>query len=341
MSNGYVNIGSDLNLKDNKNISKSDLLYNTFFALPYTPPPLAEQSIVYTFPEHIQYYPVQGELYLSIRYQIIFILIYLIIWFVISYENKNIFATFIGFSIGLIIILIDTWLINTYSNISILTPSIKPYLSVTPQIIDPEYKEPINDPDKFINRKAKGDYKILLDNDMKTKDPIVYNKNNKENGYIYPATVYLDKVAKGNILPMNLIDYISGEDINCSNTADDNLYTDASNHNSCYTDLRMSRFNSGRQRNVYYNSEYINLLATTAYYLAVIIITWQIYKSRSNNDVNLKIIQWGMLSLIIILIATSSIINSYDIISLNNSTFIKRRMLILGISIGITSLFIE
>lgn len=356
MSNDYVNIGGDINLKDNKNISKLDLLFNKFFSLPDAPPPLAEQSIVYTFPEDLEYYPIRGEMFLSIKSQIIFLVIYLVIWFAISlyiprqleYEIKDRTAFAVGFFIGLIMILIDTWLLNTYTNLNILTPSLKPYLSVSPQIIDPEYKEPINDPNKFIKLKAgMGDYKILLNNNFKTKDNYAYNKDNndKEHGNVYPAVVYLDKVTKGEIEPMNFIDYISGTDISCSydsdrETIEDSKYTDL-NINHCNDSIRVTRFNSGRQKNIFYNSDYMNSLVSTAYYLCVIIITWQIYKANSSNKINIKIIRWGMLSLVITLIASLSIINSYDIVSYNHDIFIKKRMLILGISIGITSLFLE
>ena len=346
----------DISLKDNKNISKLDLLFNKLFSLPDAPPPLAEESIVYTFPEDLEYYPIQGEIKLSIKSQILFLIIYLVIWFalfniLIIYRNYTIndyIAYAIGFFIGLIMILIDTWLLNSYTNINVLTPSIKPYLSVSPQIIDPDYKEPINDPNKFIDIKAgMGDYKILLDNDIKTKDPYAYNKNDKEHGNIYPAKVYLDKVRNGEILPMNFFDYISGSDINCSYNDEygfENRKFASSiinNNNHCHDAIRLTRFNSGRQKNIYYNSEYINSLVSTAYYLCVIIITWQIYKAHSSDQINIKIIRTGMLSLLIILIASLSITNSYDVVSYNTDIFIRTRMLLLGISIGITSLFIE
>jgi hypothetical protein len=354
-----MSIGGDISLKDNKNISKLDLLFNKLFSLPDAPPPLAEESIVYTFPENLEYYPIQGEINLSIKSQILFLIVYLVIWFALfiilkmyivaiqGYVDKDYIAYAIGFFAGLIMIFIDTWLLNSYTNVNVLTPSIKPYLSVSPQIIDPDYKEPINDPNKFIDIKAgMGDYKILLDNNFKTKDPYAYNKNNKEHGNIYPAKVYLDKVRNGEILPMNFYDYISGSDINCSYNDEygfenSKFASSIINNNHCHDPIRLSRFNSGRQKNIYYNSEYINSLVSTAYYLCVIIITWQIYKAHSSDQINIKIIRLGILSLLIILIASLSITNSYDVVSYNTDIFIRTRMLLLGISIGITSLFIE
>jgi len=355
MSNNDINIGGDASLKDNKNISKLDLLFNKLFSLPDAPPPLAEESIVYTFPEDLEYYPIQGEIYLSIKSQILFLIIYLVIWFALfitliiyrKYAINDYIAHAIGFFIGLIMIVIDTWLLNSYANIEVLTPSIKPYLSVSPQIIDPDYKEPINDYNKFIDIKSgMGDYKILLDNNFKTKDPYAYNKNDKEHGNVYPAKVYLDKVTNGEINPMNFYDYISGTDINCSYNDEygfenSKFASSIINDNHCHDSIRLTRFNSGRQKNINYNSEYINSLVSTAYYLCVIIITWQIYKAHSSDQINIKIIRLGMLSLLIILIASLSITNSYDVVSYNTDIFIRTRMLLLGISIGITSLFLE
>jgi len=268
----------------------------------------------------------QDENSIPIQVQAIWLGVYILLWVTLSFfiirdwassrnstwnSNWNVYA--LGFVSGLVMILMESYLFTKISYIKIIHNPLQPVIFNSPDITDIEKGTDVSDPNKFINYSVgQGDYKVLKNNKTIPNDGI--------NGYVFTADTYLDKVSKGEITGMNLEDYLSEE-----------LLVEANHPDS---------FLSENQDEVTYFSTKVQTISRVAYYISIIVITWAIYITSSKWGTRHKL-QWILLSFMLSIFASAIVVDSYDIVSFNNILFLKRRLIIYAISVGITSIFIS
>jgi hypothetical protein len=303
-----------------------DWFIKTFYVIPGHPELDAKHSLVLTLDPKVRYLPMQDENSIPIQVQAIWLGIYIFMWvtlyfFIIGDKasisknnwNANCNVYTLGFVSGLVMILMESYLFTTISSVKILkNPRSKPVIFNSPSIVDIDKGTDVSDPNKYINYSlGQGDYKVLKNNKTIPSDGV--------NGYIFTADTYLDKVSKGEITGMDLDDYLTEE-----------LVMDDDEPNS---------FLPENQDGVVYFSHKVKTINQVAYYISIIIITWAIYITSSKWGTRHKL-QWILLSFMLSIFASAIVVDSYDIVSFNNILFLKRRLIIYAISVGITSIFI-
>jgi hypothetical protein len=302
-----------------------DWLIKTFYVTPGHPELDAKHSLVMTLDPKIKYLPMQDENSIPIQVQAVWLSIYIFLWITLSFfiirdrasirdstwnANWKVYA--LGFVSGFVMILMESYLITTISSVKIIKNPLEPVIFNSPDITDIEKGTDVSDPDKYINySKGRGDYKVLKNNKTIPNDSI--------NGYVFTADTYLDKVSKGEITGMNLEDYLTEE-----------LLIEADHPDS---------FLPENQDGIIYFSNKVQTINRVAYYISIIVITWAIYITSSKWGTRHKL-QWILLSFMLSIFASAIIVDSYDVVSYNNILFLKRRLIIYAISIGITSIFI-
>lgn len=297
-----------------------DWVIKTFYVIPGQEEMSAHNSLVLTLDSQTRYLPIQDENNIPIQIQAIWLGIYLLLWITLVFfigTNKasnlssNWSVYFLGFVSGLIMILLESFMFTKINLVKILRDSLKPVTINTPYIKDIKKGTNVTEPNKFINYAAgAGDYKVIFDDKTIPHDGI--------HGYIFTADTYLNKISKGEIVGMNLEDYL----VQNGNENGDIIGFQAKN-----------------QEDVVYFSQRIESLSRVAYYISIIIITWAIYITSSKWGTRHKL-KWIMLSFMVSIIAGAVVVESSDIVSFNNIIFLKKRLLIYAISIGITSIFI-
>ena len=129
----------------------------------------------------------------------------------------------------------------------------------------------------------------------------------------------MDKVSKGDIVGTNLEDYLA-----------ENLTME--------TD-RPDSFTPENQDDVIYFAKKIETVSRVAYYISIIVITWAIYITSSKWGSRHKL-QWILLSFMLSILASAIVVDAPSVVGFNNILFLKRRLIIYAISVGITSIFI-
>ena len=303
-----------------------DWVIKTFYTVPGHPELDAKHSLVLTLDSQVRYLPMQDENSIPIQVQAIWLGIYILLWVTLSFfvirdkasmrlnrtwnSNWNVYA--LGFVSGLVMILMESYLFTKINSVKILKNPLQPTIINTPDIADVEKGTDVSDPDKYIDYAAgAGDYKILKNNKSLPNDGI--------SGYIFTAETYLDKVSKGEITGVNLDDYLTEE-----------LLIESDHEDS---------FIAANQENVIYFSEKVQTISLVAYYISIIVITWAIYITSSKWGTRHKL-QWILLSFMLSILASAIVVDSNDIVSFNNILFLKRRLIIYAVSVGITSIFI-
>ena len=303
-----------------------DWVIKTFYTVPGHPELDAKNSLVLTLDSQVRYLPMQDENSIPIQVQAIWLGIYILLWITLSFfiirdrasirnktwnSNWNVYA--LGFVSGLVMILMESYLFTKISSVKILKNPLEPVIFNWPDVTDIEKGTDVSDPNKFINYSVgQGDYKVLKNNKSIPNDGIT--------GYVFTADTYLDKVSKGEITGMNLEDYLSEE-----------LLVEANHPDS---------FLSENQDEVTYFSTKVQTISRVAYYISIIVITWAIYITSSKWGTRHKL-QWILLSFMLSIFASAIVVDSDDIVSFNNILFLKRRLIIYAISVGITSIFIS
>ena len=302
-----------------------DWVIKTFYVIPGHPELDAKHSLVMTLDSQVRYLPTQDENSIPIQVQAIWLAIYILLWITLAFFiirdkvsiknkdwNSNWNVYILGFISGLIMILLESFLFTKISSVKILKNPLYPVIFNNPDITDIEKGTDVSDPDKYINYSiGQGDYKILKNNKTIPNDGI--------SGYIFTADTYLNKVSKGEITGMNLEDYLTEE-----------LLIEADHPDS---------FQTSNQEDVKYFADKVQTISLVAYYISIIVITWAIYITSSKWGTRHKL-QWILLSFMLSILASAIVVDSSDIVSFNNILFLKRRLIIYAVSVGITSIFI-
>ena len=302
-----------------------DWVIKTFYVIPGHPELDAKHSLVMTLDSQVRYLPTQDENSIPIQVQAIWLAIYILLWITLAFFiirdkvsiknkdwNSNWNVYILGFVSGLIMILLESFLFTKISSVKILKDPLHPVIFNNPDITDIEKGTDVSDPDKYINYSiGQGDYKILKNNKTIPNDGI--------SGYIFTADTYLNKVSKGEITGINLEDYLTEE-----------LLIEADHPDS---------FQTSNQEDVKYFADKVQTISLVAYYISIIVITWAIYITSSKWGTRHKL-QWILLSFMLSILASAIVVDSSDIVSFNNILFLKRRLIIYAVSVGITSIFI-
>ena len=302
-----------------------DWFIKTFYVIPGHPKLDAKHSLVMTLDSQVKYLPTQDEYSIPIQVQVVWLAIYILLWITLAFFimrdkaslaghkwNSNWYVYILGFVIGLSMILLESFLFTTISTIKILKNPLEPVIFNNPEITDIEKGTDVSNPNKYINYSAgQGDYKILKNNKTIPNDGV--------SGYVFTVDTYLDKISKGEITGMSLEKYLSEE-----------LWAEANHPDS---------FVAANQESVVYFANKVRKISLVAYYISIIVITWAIYITSSKWGTKHKL-QWILLSFMLSILASAIVVDSSDIVSFNNILFLKRRLVIYAISVGITSIFI-
>jgi len=283
-----------------------------FFIIPGVDKVDASNALVYTLDENLKYLPIQQEEAVSLKVQMIWLLIYILIWALIIIPRETTYykAFFKGFFSGLVIILLESFYYSTISSIDFTTNPIEPYVLNTPQIETIKKGTKIKNANNFLQfAPGQGDYKVLVDNKTLPKDGI--------HGYLFQANMFIEQTAKGNLESINLETFLE-------NTG---------NNKEKY------RFNPSTQENISYFSTREGEQAWAAYYIAIIILTWAMFITRSQWGNRTQIV-WTILAFLMAIIAGSTVMFSANILAYNYILYVRKRLLILAISFAITSIFI-
>ena len=292
------------------------------YSLPQHPPHDPEHSLVYTFDNNLKYYPLQDETSIPLTTQAIFFIIYIVIWCVILLQgcDKCTIPYFIGFLVGFVILLFESYFYSMITNVQLLRTTEKkthPYVSNLPHVDSLSIGEEIGDINKrvyFNMNGGHGDYKILFNN--------TYLPNSDTYGYILPATLFLEKSSSGELQSMNFKDYLQGQTYNNQTKNGDII-----------------KYNPGTQSNIDFYSSKITKLSKTAYYIGMIIITWAMYTTSSKWG-STRQLYWNLLTIMLSVIAGAIVLTGQSIVSYNYNIYLKKRLLIMAISLGITSILI-
>ena len=301
-----------------------DWLIRHFYVLPGHPKLDAKHSLVYTFNEQMLYFPIQDEASVPIQTQFFWLCVYCLIWvviFITRASRNNWHAHALGFIFGFIIIVIESFFYTNVTQAVVMDAPERPYVINTPQVNPPDKGQPMRGgPDVFIDWKVgMGDYKVILGDNVPEPDS---RGGSKDSGYIYLADTFINKTQRGDITSMDLEDYLIGVES-----------PDAT------SSLKHNRFNAGKQRDVTFFSERISRVANAGYYVAVIAITWAIYVTNSKWG-NASQLSWNIMTFLIAVASSAFVVDAYNIVSYNNIIYLRKRLLILAISFGITSIFV-
>jgi len=303
-------------------------LYKKLYFLPGHPKLTPETSIVYTLDQKSNFFPLDSSPQISFKFQALAFIMYVGIWTTIMIygDPTNISSYLVGFSIGLIIIILESIF---YSSLTIpILFKKRAYNQPYPFIVNTPYVDsivkgtPINDENKYVhfNKDASEDgqsnYKVLFDdvnNNLRNKTKV---------GYLYTANEFLHKSSLGDFSSMNLNDYISGK-----------KYTGPKKPKD------FNSYDPGNQTTSSTTSETIEEMSRISYYICIIMITWAVYITTSNWG-SIHQLYWNILTFIIAIISGVIIVDTYTIIDNDTVIYIKKRLLILAISFGITSVYI-
>ena len=293
-----------------------------YLALPGHPPFDADHSIVYTLDESMAYYPVTQESIVNIQTQIIYIGVYCAIWLfvIIAGSRRNIGAYVVGFLVGFSIFLLEAYYYSMITNVAVIDAeggNPYPYISNVPAVENVEKGTPVKDKNRFISYRPDSNYngfKVLFENKHKPADD--------ENGYLYTASTFLEKSSLGEFKAVDFSDYINGiTPTGLSRPSD------------------MSTFNPGTQSNVSFDSDRVELLSRTSYYIGIIIITWAMYVTTSPWG-SIRQLYWNILAFMVAVVSGAIIVDTYREGGQELVFYIKKRLLILAISFGVTSIFV-
>lgn len=302
-----------------KDMGLWDWIIRKFYVLPGHPTLDSEHSVVMTFNENMQYFPIQDEASIPLKVQIFWLLVYCLIWGVIFYTKSiktSLHAYLLGFLMGVVIILIESYFYTNITQAVVMDQPERPYIITTPQVDPPDEDEPYDNPDKFIEwNVGVGDYKVLLGKDAPAPD--------RDSGYLYLANTFIEKSQNGDISSMDLEDYLIGVASPDATSA-----------------LKHNRFNAGEQRGVTFFSDRIGRVSNAAYYVAVVVITWAIYVTNSQWGSTSQL-AWNILSFMVAVASAGFVVDAYNIVTYNNIIYLRKRLLILAISFGITSIFVS
>lgn len=293
-----------------------------FYSLPQHPPLDPEHSLVYTFNSDLKYYPLQDETSIPLYTQGVFLIIYIFIWGVIILQGCDTCTTpyFIGFFIGFIILVVESYFYSMITNVQLLRTTEKtthPYISNIPQVESVKSGEDVgimNNRVHFNTMGGHGDYKILFNN--------TYLPESDTYGYILPAKTFLEKSSSGEFQSMNFKDYLQGR-----------------SYNEQARETDIIKYNPGSQSNIEFYSSKITKLSKTSYYISMIIITWAMYTTNSKWG-STRQLYWNLLTIMLSVIAGAMVLTGQSIVSYNYNIYLKKRLLIIAISLGITSILI-
>ena len=283
-----------------------------FFIIPSVDKIDASNALVYTLDENLQYIPLQQEMAVSMKVQMIWLFIYIMLWaiVIIPKSTTTYSAYFFGFFSGLIIILIESFYYSTISSIDYIRNPAKPYILNTPQVKNIKTGTKIKNPNSYLQfAPGQGDYKVLINNKTLPKDGI--------HGYLFQADTFINESAKGTLESIDLEDFLS------------NTHNNELKH----------RFKPSSQASIKYFAERERIESWAAYYIAIILLTWAMYITGSKGGTRIQLL-WTILSFLIAIIAGSTVMFSTNILNYNYILYVRKRLLILAISFGITSIFI-
>ena len=297
-------------------------LLTKLYSLPQHPTLEPENSLVYTFDSNLKYYPLQDETTIPLYTQGIFLLIYVIIWVIIMAQGCDTCTTpyFIGFFVGLVILILESYFYSMITNVQLLRTNEKtthPYISNIPQVDSIQTGEDIGDIKKrvvFNTGGGHGDYKILFNN--------TYLPKSDTYGYILSAKTFLEKSSAGEFQSMDFKKYLEGK-----------------SYNKPVGETDIIKYNPGSQSNIEFYSSKITKLSKTSYYISMIIITWAMYVTNSKWG-STRQLYWNLLTIMLAVIAGAIMLTGKNIISYNYNIYLKKRLLIMAISLGITSILI-
>ena len=287
-------------------------LVEKFYIIPGVDKVDASNAVVYTIGSSNSYLPLQDEEAVSLPVQLLWLLTYIIIWgFVIIPKSTTYYsAYFSGFIAGLIIILVESFYYTTISSLDFTTNPIEPYVINVPQIKNISKGDKVKNANNYINfSPGQGDYKILINNKTIPDD--------SQYGYLFQADRFIEESAKGNIESIDLEDFLK--------TTGDST--------------QKYRFNPTNQESIEYFSSRVNEQAWAAYYVAIIILTWAMFITTSKWGGRTQLL-WTLLSFLTTILAGSTVMISTNILAYNYILYVRKRLLILAISFGITSVFI-
>ena len=292
-----------------------DQVVKRFFTMPGAPILDASHSLVFTLSEQSDYYPISDVLSTPLPYQGLWFGVYLVFWAILYYGTANKEsrpAYIIGFLVGAIFYIVDAFFYTTPSQIFMMEHPRLPYIVSIPTVENIEKGTYISNPNHYIRlAKGRGDYKIIIGN---SKFP-----HPDKLGYIFTADTFIKKSAAGDFRTVDLAQYLEG------------------GYSSFKDDYNTSRFNPGNQQGTNFFSDRAKNISQLAYYMGIIVITWATYITNS---------KWGgarQLTLNIIAVALclgagTSVVSESTSVQYNYGVYLKTRLLILAISVGITSI---
>lgn len=300
-------------------------IYHKFYYLPNHPTKSPDTSLVFTVDDESPYLPIEGTTNMDIKFELAIICIYVAIWLCIMYFGRrdSLKGYLVGFVIGLILLVIETFFSSTITKAILLKiqPDNKPYPFIinVPYVDSVEKGTPVDDKKKYINYNpdlAYSGYKVLFDNKDKVDDT-------SHMGYIYTASKFLEKSSLGTFSSMNLQNYIEGEKYTGPDAPKD--FGAYDNSTQLNTDTTMNDLDN---------------LSRSAYYLCIIIITWAVYVTTSPWG-SIHQLYWNILAFITALIGGIIVVDTYSVTDNNLVIYLKKNIIILAISFGITSVYIS
>jgi len=294
----------------------------TYLALPGHPPFDADHSVVYTLDESLSYYPVQDEFNVDLRTQVAYVGVYCAIWLfvIVAGSRRNLGAYIAGFLVGFVIFLLEGFYYSMITRVAVISTeggNPYPYITNAPAVENVEKGTPVKDKSKFVSYSpgsVYGGFKVLFDNKNKPGD--------KESGYLYTASTFLEKSSLGEFKAVDFSKYIGGD-----------------KPTGLSRPSEMRSYNPGTQSNVSFDSDRIELLSRTSYYIGIIIITWAMYVTTSPWG-SIRQLYWNILAFMVAVVSGAIVVDTYRSTGEEAVFYIKKRLLILAISFGVTSIFV-
>ena len=292
-----------------------DQVVKRIFTIPGAPILDASHSLVFTLSEQSDYYPVSDETATPLPYQGVWFGVYLVFWLILYYGtgNKDSRAAYlIGFLVGTIFYIVDAFFYTTPNQIFMMENPRQPYIISTPTVENIEKGTYISNPNEYVRlAQGRGDYKVIIGNSK-------YPQPDKL-GYIFTADTFIKKSAAGDFHTVDLAQYLAG------------------GYSSFTDDDDTSRFNPGNQQGTRFFSDRAKRISQIAYYMGIIVITWAMYITNSRWG-GVRQLTLNIIAVALCLGAGTSVVSESTSIQYNYGAYLKTRLLILAISVGITSI---
>lgn len=285
-----------------------------------------DHAVVYTLPQSSSYFPLEDLQGGTWKTQMLYIAIYVLVWvpfFLWAYAAGDALgAPTLGFLVGLALLVVNTYFYVVPNNVLLFENPGPAYIANTPSVLVPPVGAKLDHPEKYISWGAGiGNYQLITAGKEKgAKIPKSEITSFEHVGHVFPAKVFLQKVADGEINATSLQNYI------------------ATGYNA---DGDFKPFNAGSQAGApEAYSEFDQSISSIAYYTCIIVVTWALYLNQGKGASDRQL-RWIILAFIIATISSSSVVGGQTVERRNFATSQKSAVLILAISAAATSIFVN